>query len=164
MPSAIQSGPTDHFTVWRIRRRGRSFIKIRRYIVTKWYINYLKNSSLQCQNSQTQARRFLEHVTFQFSHLDINSLESIIRNLKSNASGTDGISVQMIQLALPVIIPFLLHIHSCLESGYFFNQWKTALVLPLPKKCMHGLIVIWDLSVLMSKIFFLPFLQLRFVI
>nr|CAI5833066.1 unnamed protein product [Callosobruchus analis] len=66
--------------------------------------------------------------------IDMSTLIKIINNIKSNACGTDGITVEMLKLCLPAIAPYLLHIvNSCLEIGFFPNCWKTAIVVPLPK-------------------------------
>nr|CAI5861793.1 unnamed protein product [Callosobruchus analis] len=78
--------------------------------------------------------RFSDNNTFSLRPIDSNTLSTIISGITSNASGLDGISLHMLKLCLPVINDYLLHIiNSCLEIGYFPDQWKTALVIPKPK-------------------------------
>lgn len=81
-----------------------------------------------------------------------NSLDSVTRNklffrlatteevnkalngIKSNASGSDGISLYMLQCCSPFIDPYLTHIvNVCLENGYFPDAWKVSLIHPVPK-------------------------------
>lgn len=46
--------------------------------------------------------------------------------MKSNAAGFNGITRQMLGMVYPVISPIISHIfNSCLEIGYFPEQWKT---------------------------------------
>lgn len=71
---------------------------------------------------------------FQFrTILEVDVLNAI-SNLKSNSCGFDGLSLQMIKLCSPVIIPFLAHIfNECITSRVYPTQWKVATVTPIPK-------------------------------
>ena len=78
--------------------------------------------------------KFRENLNFSFSPTDIKEINNILSALKSNASGEDQMSLEMIKLCFPVIAPYLVHIFNlCLEKGYFPAKWKNALIRPLPK-------------------------------
>ena len=58
-----------------------------------------------------------------------------VRMIKSNAVGDDGISMKMIRMCAPAIMPCLAHIvNSCLVESVFPESWKVSLVIPVPKK------------------------------
>ncbi|CAH2006178.1 unnamed protein product [Acanthoscelides obtectus] len=69
-----------------------------------------------------------------FRLVDISTVLDAIRSIKSNSSGIDGITIEMIKLCLPAVGIYILHlINCCLERGVFPIAWKEALVQPLPK-------------------------------
>ena len=71
---------------------------------------------------------------FAFSMETRQSIFSHVYGIGSNAAGSDGITLFMLKLSLPVILDHLTHIiNSCLEAGYFPNYWKTSIVCPVPK-------------------------------
>lgn len=82
---------------------------------------------------------YIEHVfatnkTFTFKMAEAHLIRQIVYNIKSNAKGVDGISLEMIKLSLPITLPYITHIiNSCLEQGFFPQSWKEALVIPIPK-------------------------------
>ena len=62
------------------------------------------------------------------------SIFSHVYGIGSNAAGSDGITLFMLKLSLPVILDHLTHIiNSCLVTSYFPNCWKTSIVCPVPK-------------------------------
>lgn len=72
--------------------------------------------------------------SFAFHLVDTATIIKFISKIKSNASGSDGISLQIIKLCIPAIADYITHImNSCLEQGYFPETWKEALVVPIPK-------------------------------
>ena len=71
---------------------------------------------------------------FAFSMETRQSIFSHVYGIGSNAAGSDGITLFMLKLSLPVILDHLTHIiNSCLKAGYFPNCWKTSIVCPVPK-------------------------------
>lgn len=71
---------------------------------------------------------------FSFHPVEVRAVHNIINNMKSKSVGIDGISLRMLKLCCPVILPYLTHlINICLESETFPSEWKHAIVLPLPK-------------------------------
>lgn len=59
---------------------------------------------------------------------------TVIRGLKSNAMGVDGISIEMIFMTLPESLKAITSIiNKSITSGTFPEQWKVALVKPIPK-------------------------------
>lgn len=64
---------------------------------------------------------------------EINIL-NVITEIKSNASGIDGLNINIINLCCPFILPYLTHlINFCLINSVYPDEWKRALVTPLPK-------------------------------
>lgn len=79
-------------------------------------------------------RRFDNNLHFQFELVTVEKIKDIILNLKSNASGCDGISAKMLKFCSSVICKHILHIiNCCLEAGYFPAKWKLSIIKPLPK-------------------------------
>lgn len=71
---------------------------------------------------------------FNFEQVTDADVSKAIMSIKSNASGADNITLQMVVLCMPVIVPFLVHIFNfCIINNTFPNNWKEAVVLPLPK-------------------------------
>lgn len=71
-----------------------------------------------------------------FSFTPITELQvlEIIKSIKSKAVGYDGINIATIHLCVPHILPHITHIiNYCLKYSVFPDQWKKALVIPLPK-------------------------------
>lgn len=72
--------------------------------------------------------------TFKLQPVRDEKVLKAISELKSNASGADGLSLYMIKLCCPVIVPFLVHIFNiCITESLFPSSWKVAMVVPLPK-------------------------------
>ena len=94
--------------------------------------------------------------TFQFNLISPEEIQIIVDSFTSNAFGDDGLSLKMLQYCLPFISPYIAHIiNSCLEQGYFPNDWKMALVQPIPKtKCPTSVTDLRPISILpiLSKI------------
>ena len=78
-------------------------------------------------------------VPFAFDPFDIvpvdqQAVREAFVSIKSNASGSDGISRKMLQLILEPILPILTHIiNSSIQLKCFPSSWKSAHVKPLPK-------------------------------
>lgn len=71
---------------------------------------------------------------FCFDFVSQEDVCEIICRLKSKAVGCDGISVNLIKMCCPYILPFVTHvINSCLEQSVFPDTWKQAVVTPVPK-------------------------------
>ncbi|XP_031331265.1 uncharacterized protein LOC116181009 isoform X1 [Photinus pyralis] len=71
---------------------------------------------------------------FQFSLTDGQAILKILSNIKSNAVGTDELSIKMLRLCCPFIVPYVTHIiNSCIIDSIFPDSWKTAKVIPVPK-------------------------------
>lgn len=76
---------------------------------------------------------------FEFSAVTDDVVFNIIRSIKSNAAGVDGLNVNFIALCCPHILPYVTFIiNFCLLNGQFPDCWKRSLVLPLPKKSTVG--------------------------
>nr|CAI5833067.1 unnamed protein product [Callosobruchus analis] len=102
--------------------------------INNFFASVFQNSDNACEESTKFYSQKSSNTKFYLRLIDMSTLIKIINNIKSNACGTDGITVEMLKLCLPAIAPYLLHIvNSCLEIGFFPNCWKTAIVVPLPK-------------------------------
>lgn len=72
--------------------------------------------------------------TLRFSTVDSNAVLNCLNSIKSNASGSDGLSLCMLHLCSPYIVDYLTNIiNSCLISSTFPSQWKAAIVNPVAK-------------------------------
>lgn len=71
---------------------------------------------------------------FSFVEILESEVERIVLGFSSNSYGTDGISVKMLHLCCPIIIPFLTHVFNfCIVHGVYPSIWKEARVVPIPK-------------------------------
>nr|CAI5862446.1 unnamed protein product [Callosobruchus analis] len=109
------------------------------YEVNNYFTTMYQDNNEQCIENifNYTTSRFSDSSSFSLKPIESHILSKIVSGISSNASGVDGISLQMLKLCLPAINDYLLHIiNICLEVGYFPKQWKTALVIPKPK-CSH---------------------------
>lgn len=71
---------------------------------------------------------------FRIKHVELNTLQKIIRSLKSNAEGCDEMSLNMFLMTLPDSVNLILTIlNMSIETSTFPDAWKLAIVRPLPK-------------------------------
>lgn len=81
-----------------------------------------------------EENRFSENIVFNFQEIDNNCIYKIVNTIKSEAYGTDNINLKMLMLVLPYCVDAIKDIiNFCLRHGVFPDNWKTALVLPIPK-------------------------------
>lgn len=79
-------------------------------------------------------RTFNPNVNFTFHMTTIEDVTKIIRELKSTAYGIDDISSTMLKYCSPFLDIYIVHIiNCCIEHNYFPNNWKQAIVNPIPK-------------------------------
>lgn len=72
--------------------------------------------------------------SFELKAVDEAIVGRVIKSLKSNAQGDDGITLDMLILTLPHTLPVITAIiNTSILTSTFPNAWKTALVTPLPK-------------------------------
>lgn len=72
---------------------------------------------------------------FEFSLVDEDIIYKYLLDIKSEAIGIDDVSIKMILLCCPYILPIITNIiNSCLLSNTFPDEWKISKVLPMPKK------------------------------
>lgn len=73
--------------------------------------------------------------TFRLQPVHENEVAKIILRIKSNATGSDMISRDMILLTLPSTLKIITAIiNSSIREGVFPSMWKSAIVRPIPKK------------------------------
>lgn len=103
--------------------------------INEYFLSVFSENNQSCLESiYYRTNTFNSNLKFNFKVIDLNTLNSI-NNIKSNVSDCDGISLQMLNLCLPMIEMYILHIiNLCLKRGYFPAQWKKGIVLALPKK------------------------------
>ena len=71
---------------------------------------------------------------FQFKHVTELEVEKIIKSLRLTSGGHDDINAKMLKLTLPYcVIPVTDIINSSFSTSFFPNQWKKAVVIPIPK-------------------------------
>lgn len=72
--------------------------------------------------------------TFNLHNVNSEYIKRALNRIKSKAVGIDGISVYMLQLLLPYCLLPLTHIiNVSIEMGIIPNEWKTAIIQPIPK-------------------------------
>ncbi|KAJ8714528.1 hypothetical protein PYW07_002753 [Mythimna separata] len=72
--------------------------------------------------------------TFGLAPVTSKEIANILRTIKSNAEGCDGVTINMIFLTLPVTLDVLTAIvNTSITSSSFPSLWKVAKVHPLPK-------------------------------
>ena len=72
--------------------------------------------------------------SFQFQQVEESVVKSLVKSLKYTSGGHDDITAKMIKLVIPFAITALTNIvNSSLVSGIFPEQWKKAIVIPVPK-------------------------------
>lgn len=72
--------------------------------------------------------------TFVLSPTTSKVIANILKTIKSNAEGCDGITISMIFLTLPVTLDVITAlVNASITSSSFPDSWKIAKVLPLPK-------------------------------
>ena len=75
-----------------------------------------------------------ERCTFEFDKCDESELTKIIKDLKSNAAGTDGLSLRAVKSAVNYIMPCLMFlINLSFETGKFPSELKQSKIIPLHK-------------------------------
>lgn len=71
---------------------------------------------------------------FKFSTVSEDDIKIILYNIKTNATGYDGLNIKMLLFSCPLILPYITHIiNTCLTENIFPDCWKQALVIPMPK-------------------------------
>ncbi|KAK3909441.1 RNA-directed DNA polymerase from mobile element jockey [Frankliniella fusca] len=71
---------------------------------------------------------------FYFKYVSPQDIIKAILSVKSNAIGTDGVSIKFVVLCLPALLPVLDHLFNfSLQHGIFPSKWKDANITPIPK-------------------------------
>jgi hypothetical protein len=95
------------------------------FFITKPAPNSDLNFNVPCRNDVPE---------FTFSVVDHVDVYEAVNAVKSNAAGCDEIPLSIIKLLLPVILPILVHIYNYIFACCEYpRQWKSAIVLPIPK-------------------------------
>ena len=80
-------------------------------------------------------KSFGKYPKFNFSTVSVEEVEKIVRSIKSNAKGVDGIDLNMLTLVLPHLSEYLTFIiNTCLTNNVFPDTWKYSNIIPVPKK------------------------------
>lgn len=76
----------------------------------------------------------LNNGQFSFRFLDVNDTTRLLHTIKSNAYGSDKISICMLRYCSPYLDPYITHIiNSCLEYNYYPQHWKESIIRPIAK-------------------------------
>lgn len=74
-------------------------------------------------------------VHFNFVEITDEQILDALKNIKTQAFGVDNINAKMISLVIPYCIDVIKHIfNESIKQGIFPDLWKTANVIPTPKK------------------------------
>lgn len=104
--------------------------------INTFFSSFLTENNNSCIDMITyyNGNKHPSNKTFTFKLVTPEDIENNINSIKSNAYGSDSISLNMIKYCLPSITPYLTHIiNFCLEEGCFPNVWKQAIIQPIPK-------------------------------
>nr|CAH7760650.1 unnamed protein product [Callosobruchus chinensis] len=104
--------------------------------INHYFLSVYKDNNNKCKN---EIEYFNNHKLggfepFYFNMTDEQEILSVLKQIKSNACGSDGITVEMLKLSFPVIGKYITHLlNICIEKNYFPLCWKEAIVIPIPK-------------------------------
>ena len=104
----------------------------------------LNNAFLKNNNAKVNGTEITEEVgeilkkskesVFSFSEVTVSEVLKVVRTVKSNACGVDGISAFFLKLGIEQsVYAFTDIINDCIKFNKFPERWKKALVKPLPK-------------------------------
>lgn len=81
-----------------------------------------------------RTEKFLAIRPFIFIQVPKHTVLKALNSIKSNAAGSDSISLKMLLFVSDYLIDHITYIiNACISSSTFPEAWKTAIVLPLPK-------------------------------
>lgn len=101
--------------------------------------NFFVNSIPTTNTSPTLLNHYMgasisHNNNFEFELVSEQAVYEVLRDIKSNSVGCDGLSIHLIHLCCPYIVPYITHvINFCLINSVFPNMWKSAVVKVLPK-------------------------------
>lgn len=103
--------------------------------INNFFINSLPSTSASKPVLDKYKNESLYDPKFKFQRVEEFTVLKTISEIKTNATGCDGLNIKMISLCCPHIIPYLTHIvNVCLLDSVFPTVWKRAVVTALPKK------------------------------
>lgn len=71
---------------------------------------------------------------FSFKAVSASDVIKSLKTLKSNATGVDGINLNVLNLCIPLLNDHVQHIFNyCIENSVYPSVWKSALITPIPK-------------------------------
>ena len=104
--------------------------EINKYFLSLFNTKQIDEDTLQYYNNN----QYSNNDKFSFTMTEPQTVGNILCQMKSNAAGHDGLSLQMVKLCLPMLLNYITHIiNCCLETGYFPESWKHAVICPVPK-------------------------------
>nr|CAI5833665.1 unnamed protein product [Callosobruchus analis] len=73
--------------------------------INDYFTSTFQNNDLECSNSIFfyRTNKFQENCSFSLTTADQRTVLNVINNIKSNAGGVDGVTLQMLKLCFPVI-------------------------------------------------------------
>lgn len=94
--------------------------------------------SVRCDRENFLSEEFVDSrgdtVEFQFEKCTSDEVIKIVKNIKSNSAGIDGVNLRTFKAVLMYILPCILHIiNLSMETGTFPEALKQAKVIPLYK-------------------------------
>lgn len=129
--------------------------------------NYFLDSITGINNNNDNTLNYYRNNTFsdtivpmEFTLVDCDIITGILDQIKSNAKGSDELTIQMIKFCCPYLVPYITHIiNTCLFANIFPSQWKLALITPIPKikdpteyKHLRPISILPTLSKILEKI------------
>jgi hypothetical protein len=85
-------------------------------------------------NNNNNNNTLNDTVLDKFNEINMDELKQIVRNLKNKTSSTDGVTVAAIKNTIDTCGAELLNIvNNSVRTGQFPGDWKTSMVIPVPK-------------------------------
>lgn len=128
--------------------------------LNNFFINSIPDTSASGSVLDFYKNNSLNNSNFKFQPVSESTVLKILNNIRSNATGFDGINVKLLKLCCPHIIPYITHIiNFILTENVFPTMWRSAVVSVLPKtsnpeeyKDLRAISVLPTLSKICEKI------------
>jgi len=104
--------------------------------INNYFLTVLNNNTPDPNLLQFYINNSKDILTGKFEFAEVTEVEvlRVIDSISSLSIGNDGISIKMIKLCCPFLLPFITYIiNYCLLNAVFPTCWKDSIVIPIPK-------------------------------
>lgn len=105
------------------------------HLLNDHFVNSVPQSTKISNLSSVLDGKFHSDAKFEFENISPIDVHRIIKSFKSNSSGSDKITIEMLKLTLPHSLDAITAIvNKSINTNTFPTEYKCALVTPIPKK------------------------------